>query len=127
MRQTRDETIYFGLIVSVKWSTRKGKRQNKSLLNSVRGMRAVDYTKAVLESRNRFSHTAKSFSSISVDLTKKRLSLLHKAREVIEEKYGKESEVFAYADINCRLTVRSDGNNFAFFNSIDELSDILKD
>ena len=48
-------------------------------------------------------HTAKSFSSISVDLTKKRLSLLHKAREVIEEKYGKESEVFAYADINCRL------------------------
>ena len=34
---------------------KKGKRQNKSLLNSVRGMRAVDYTKAVLLSRNRFT------------------------------------------------------------------------
>ena len=67
----------------------------------------------------------KSFSSISVDLTKSRLSLLSKVRDAIKERYGDDNDdVFVFSDINCRLVVRVENQN-RFFNSIEQLNEIL--
>lgn len=67
----------------------------------------------------------KSFSSISVDLTKNRLSLLQKAHQKITEKYGENSKVFAFSDINCRLAVYLNDSNH-YFSSMEDVMKIIQ-
>ena len=55
----------------------------------------------------------KSFGSIGLDLTKKNLELLEKAREYAAK--DESGVAFACADINCRLSVRFKNGNVKFF------------
>ena len=63
----------------------------------------------------------KCFSSVSLDLTKQRLDLLDKAHKLIAEKHPGAKDVFAFANINCRLAIRFADNNIKYFNSMDDL------
>lgn len=67
----------------------------------------------------------KCFTSISLDLTKQRLNLLDAARKLIEEKHPDSSEVFAFANINCRLAVRFSDKRIKYFNSKEELEKLF--
>ena len=59
---------------------------------------------------------------ISLDLTRDRYKLLQEARAVV----ANNAEVlFAFADLNCRLTLRMKDGTFQHFNSIDELKLVL--
>jgi hypothetical protein len=62
----------------------------------------------------------KSGFSIKHDLTKRRYNLLKSARQAIKDKYGDTDEVFAFADINCNLKLRS-GASVSHFNTEAEL------
>lgn len=68
----------------------------------------------------------KCFSSISMDLTKQRLELLDSARKKIAEKYPGTKEVFAFANINCRLAIRFAQDNVKYFSSMGELDTLFK-
>ena len=57
-----------------------------------------------------------------VDLTKRRLSLLAKAREVTK---GIPEVDFAFSDVNCRLAFRLTSGEFKFFNSETEIANVI--
>ena len=60
--------------------------------------------------------------SVLIDLTARRAKLLSKAKEMIKS----HSEVeFAFADINCRLGLKTKSGEFNFFNTEEELLDLL--
>ena len=59
---------------------------------------------------------------IYLDLTKTRLDVLNEANEIIKNVSQAE---FAFADVNCRLTVKLRNNRYEYFNSITKLKDIL--
>lgn len=61
---------------------------------------------------------------IYLDLTKRRLDLLDRCRDLITD----ESNVsFVFADINCNTVAKLKNNTFKFFNSIDDFQQILDD
>ena len=60
--------------------------------------------------------------SVALDLTKDRLSLLYSARDKIE---GNPHFKYAYADINCRLTLRLSDDKALCFNSMEELDNLV--
>ena len=60
--------------------------------------------------------------TVALDLTKDRYSLLKSAREKIE---GNSSFKYAYADINCRLTLRLSDDKTLCFNSMTELDNLI--
>ena len=59
-----------------------------------------------------------------LDLTKSRLQYLKRANSEIKKKGN--SDVYAFADINCRLVIKTAANDFICFNSENELNEILK-
>lgn len=63
----------------------------------------------------------KCFSSISLDMTKQRLDLLDCARKLIAEKHPGSKDVFAFANVNCRLAIRFGQDNIKYFNNMDDL------
>ena len=67
----------------------------------------------------------KCFSSVSLDLTKQRLDLLDTARKLIAEKHPGAADVFAFANINCRLAIRFGENNIKYFNSMEDLKKLF--
>ena len=67
----------------------------------------------------------KCFSSVSLDLTKQRLDLLDTARKLIAEKHPGSKEVFAFANINCRLAIRFGNNDIKYFNCMDDLKKLF--
>ena len=60
--------------------------------------------------------------SIAVDLTKKRHSILTKAREFIK---NNEKVSHVLADINCSLVVKLTNGKLCYFNSESELIKVL--
>ena len=60
---------------------------------------------------------------VSLDLTKRRYSLLAKAKSII--KYN-PAVMFAFADTNCFLALKLNDDKFHYFNSEDELNKILQ-
>lgn len=79
---------------------------------------------AFYQARPKFnSSTPRSFTT-SLDLTARRLKLLNLAREATKEHTKAD---YVYVDINCRLTVRLKNNTKRFFNSQEELNNILGD
>ena len=63
----------------------------------------------------------KSFS-VSVDLTKRRHLLLREARELIK---NNDDIDFTFADINCSLGFRYKNGSFRYFNSENELHNVI--
>ena len=63
----------------------------------------------------------KSFS-VSVDLTKRRYLLLREARELIK---NNDDTDFPFADINCSLRFRYKNGSFRYFNSENELCNLI--
>ena len=63
------------------------------------------------------------FKSISLDLAKDRIGLLEKARERIKNSNLDANEVYAFADINCNLTVRFGQSDFRYFDSEKKLEE----
>ena len=61
--------------------------------------------------------------SVSLDLTKRRCSLLAKAKSIIKDN---PTVMFAFADINCSLALKLNDDKFHYFNSEDELNKILQ-
>ena len=61
--------------------------------------------------------------SVSLDLTKRRYSLLAKAKSIIKDN---PAVMFAFADINCSLALKLNDDKFHYFNSEDELNKILQ-
>ena len=61
--------------------------------------------------------------SVSLDLTKRRYSLLAMAKSIIKDN---PAVMFAFADINCSLALKSNDYKFHYFNSEDELNEILQ-
>ena len=61
--------------------------------------------------------------SVSLDLTKRRYSLLAKAKSIIKDN---PAVMFAFADINCSLALKLNDDKFHYFNSEDELNMILQ-
>ena len=59
---------------------------------------------------------------IKIDLTKRRLTLLNQARAKTS---GKPSIDFVFADVNCRLQLKTKSGYFYSFNTMGELDDIL--
>ena len=57
-----------------------------------------------------------------VDLTKRRLSLLAKAREMTK---GIPEVDFAFSDVNCKLAFRLTSGEFKFFNSETEIANVI--
>ena len=55
---------------------------------------------------------------IRLDLTKQRLDLLIKAQKVVEER---DDIMYAFADVNCRLSVKHKSGKFTYFNDIEDL------
>ena len=62
--------------------------------------------------------------SIRHDLTKRRFSLLKKARDLVKNNFDESEEVYAYADINCKLTLRR-GPKAMTFNTYADLDDVI--
>ena len=60
--------------------------------------------------------------SISVDLTRRRYQLLSEARGIVKDINGIN---FAFVNINCSLGVRYDNGSFDYFNSEQELQNII--
>ena len=58
---------------------------------------------------------------VRLDLTRKKMKLLEKANTWL----GDNDENFAFADINCRLCIRLDGE-FHYFKDENKLKDIIK-
>ena len=56
----------------------------------------------------------KKFSSIGLDLTRDRISLLERARSLITLN-GHDESVYPFADVNCNLVVRFGENDFRHF------------
>ena len=65
---------------------------------------------------------SKSFS-VSVDLTKRCYLLFREARELIKKK--NDDIDFAFADINCSLGFRYKNSSFRYFNSENELHNLI--
>ena len=63
----------------------------------------------------------KSFS-VLVDLTKRRYLLLREARELIK---NNDDTDFSFADINCSLGFRYKNGSFRYFNSENELHNLI--
>ncbi len=61
---------------------------------------------------------------VRLDLTKKRLSLLNDAAEMVE---GLECVDFVFADINCNTVAKLKDGSFLFFNSLRKLEEKLAD
>ena len=61
--------------------------------------------------------------SVRLDLTKKKLDLLRRARELIEDRPEVD---FECTDINCRLVLKMANDNMKWFSSESELNSILK-
>ena len=62
-------------------------------------------------------------SSVSLDLTKRRYSLLAKAKSITKDN---PAVIFAFADINCFLALKLNDDKLHYFNSEDELNKILQ-
>ena len=66
--------------------------------------------------------------SISLDLSKSTRDLLAKAQETIKARFPSDENnqnLFAFADVNCNLSVKLPSNKFAFFRCEAELDRIL--
>ena len=61
--------------------------------------------------------------SVSLDLTKRRYSLLAKAKGIIKDN---PAVMFAFTDINCSLALKLHDDKFHYFNSDDEINKILQ-
>ena len=61
--------------------------------------------------------------SVRLDLTKKKLDLLRRARELIEDRPEVD---FVFTDINCKLVLKMANDNMEWFRSESELNSILK-
>ena len=61
--------------------------------------------------------------SVSLDLTKRRYSLLSKAESIIKDN---PAVIFAFVDINCSLALKVNDDKFHYFNSEDEPNNILQ-
>ena len=59
---------------------------------------------------------------MKIDLTKRRLTLLNQARAKTS---GKPSIDFVFADVNCRLQLKTKSGYFYSFNTMEERNDIL--
>ena len=59
---------------------------------------------------------------ITIDLTKRRLTLLNQAKAKTS---GKTTIDFVFAHVNCRLQLRTKSGYFYSFNTTGELNDIL--
>ena len=59
---------------------------------------------------------------MSLDLTKRRYSLLAKAKSTIKDN---PAVMFAFADTNCSLALKLNDDKFHYINSEDELNTIL--
>ena len=72
----------------------------------------------------RFTELVKKSKSYRyrVDLTRRRLNLLHKAREMAK---GITAVEFTFSDVNCRLAFRLNTGDFKFFNSEIEVANII--
>ena len=60
--------------------------------------------------------------SVWLDLTKRRYLLLAKAKSIIKDN---PAIMFAFAGINCSLSLKLNDNKFHYFNSEDELNKIF--
>ena len=60
---------------------------------------------------------------IHLDITKKRLDLLDKARNLITDDCGVE---FVFADINCNTVARMSDNSYKFFNDLEKFTELLR-
>ena len=76
------------------------------------------------KSRGRYSTYGlkKTGFSVSVDLTKRRYLLLSKANGLIK---CNTNISYVYSGINCSLALRFKDNSFKYFNSEEELHDLL--
>ena len=72
---------------------------------------------------NRRNKPALTSFSVSLDLTKRCLSFLAKAKSIINDN---PAVMFAFADINCSLALKLNDDKFHYFNSKDELNMILQ-
>ena len=61
--------------------------------------------------------------SVRLDLTKKKLDLLRRARELIEDRPEVD---FVFTGINCRLVLKMANDNMKWFGGESELNSILK-
>ena len=59
-----------------------------------------------------------------LNFTKRRLKFLNEANELLEAK-GKSGDCFAFADANCRLCVKLDGD-FHYFGNLNELKTLYR-
>ena len=64
---------------------------------------------------------AKSFS-VSLDLTKRRYTLLTKAKGLVKDN---PSVAYAFCDINCCLAIKFNGIKYKYFNSENKLRKLL--
>ena len=128
------------LCLRIKGLTKKIKEDANDVLNQVRDLfkeAEVEIIDAVLDRAHRISKESNDVivrfttfrhrtlfyrnrkklknQSIHLHLTKSRLSLLNKARKLIE---NNEDIAFCYADINCRCKLRFKNNNEFFFRII---------
>ena len=60
---------------------------------------------------------------VSLDLTKRRYSLLAKAKSIIKDDVA---VMFSFADTNCSLALKLNDDKFHYLNSEDELNKILQ-
>ena len=60
--------------------------------------------------------------SVSLDLTKRRYQLLSRAKRLIEDN---KKFNYSFSDINCSLGIKSADDRFLYFNTNDELYDII--
>ena len=60
---------------------------------------------------------------VRLDLTKKKLDLLRRARELIEDRHEVD---FVFTDINRRLVLKMTNHSMKWFSSESELNSILK-
>ena len=63
---------------------------------------------------NRMKKPGLTSFSVSLDLTKRRCSLLAKAKSIIKDN---AAAVFGFSDINCYLLLKLDDSTFQYFNS----------
>ena len=72
--------------------------------------------------------SAPKYHSFGLDLSKPTRDLLEIAQEAIKAKFPvqeDDSKIFAFADINCNLSVKQKNNKFAYFRTEDEFMKIL--
>jgi len=60
---------------------------------------------------------------IHLDITKKRLDLLDKAKALMTENCGVD---FVFADINCNTVARMSNNSYKFFSTLEQFTDLLQ-